>query len=232
MLLRSAARLLRGRRRPCAGALASGELYVGVPRSGDYAGLPGYVEVYINDDHPVFFGRILGQESAFVSTYAVAANGATGVGNVNGNSLVAFDPASCGAGQINGNGQVNITNLGDPGEPGGFVYVNSLCGIDPPGGSADDTCNNSGTGGFTMNGNPSSSDDRAPLRPRDMRHEPGSMGRATRPRVRRRSRTGSSAWWNPASRASRSGAGRHAPRAAPCSPPARAAASLHELRRR
>ena len=139
----------------CAAALASGDLYVGVPRSGDYAGLPGYVEVYINDDHPVFFGRILGQDTAFVSTYAVAANGATGVGNVSSNALVAFDPASCGAGQINGNGTVNITNVGDPDEPGGFVYVNSLCGIDPPGGSADDSCNNSGAGGFTMNGNPS-----------------------------------------------------------------------------
>ncbi len=103
----------------------------------------------------MFFGRLLGQATAAVSTSAVAANGASGVGNPSGNALVAFDPASCGAGQINGNGQVNITNLSSPGTPGGFVYVNSLCGVDPPGGSDDDICNNSGAGGFTMNGNPS-----------------------------------------------------------------------------
>jgi hypothetical protein len=139
----------------CQNARDDGDLYVGTPRSGDYAGQAGYVEVYINEEHPVFFGRIFGQNAAFVSTTAVAANGGTGVGNVNANSLVALDPVSCGAGQINGNGEVNITNLSGTG-PGGFVYVNSICGIDPPGGSADDACNNSATGGFTMNGNPSS----------------------------------------------------------------------------
>jgi putative Flp pilus-assembly TadE/G-like protein len=138
----------------CGAARAAGDLYVGTPRAGDYAGDTGAVEVAIEAEHPAFFGRIFGQETASVSTYAVAANGATGVGNVNANSLVAFDPESCGAGQINGNGEVNITN--DTGGPGGFVYVNSLCGIDPPGGSTNDICDNSATGGFTMNGNPSS----------------------------------------------------------------------------
>lgn len=138
----------------CAAALASGGLYVGVPIHGDYIGDTSKVEVYINADHPVFFGRIFGQSKAWVSNFAVAANGATGVGNPSANSLVAFDPESCGAGQINGNGEVNITNLSGTG-PGGFIYVNSLCGIDPPGGSDDDACNNSGTGGFVMNGNPS-----------------------------------------------------------------------------
>jgi hypothetical protein len=137
----------------CAAALGSGDLYVGVPRSGDYAGMTGYVEVYINADHPVFFGRILGQSEAWVSTFAVAANGGTGVGNPNANALVAFDPVSCGAGQINGNGEVNITNMGEGG-PGGFVYVNSTCGIDPPGGTADDDCTNGdSTGAFQFSGN-------------------------------------------------------------------------------
>jgi hypothetical protein len=139
----------------CSSARGTGDLYVGTPREGDHVGDTGMVEVYINDDHPVFFGRIFGQSSAYVSTMAVAANGGTGVGNPNANALVAFDPVSCGAGQINGNGEVNITNLSESG-PGGFVYVNSLCGIEPPGGSADDVCNNSGTGGLVMNGNPSS----------------------------------------------------------------------------
>ncbi len=66
-------------------------------------------------EHEVFFGRLFGQSTASVATSAVAANGESGVGNASPNALVAFDPASCGAGQINGNGQVNITNLGDPG---------------------------------------------------------------------------------------------------------------------
>lgn len=139
----------------CTGARAAGDMYVGTPRSGGYAGDTGAVEVWINADHEVFFGRLFGQSTAFVSTGAVAANGASGVGNPSANSLVAFDPTSCGAGQINGNGEVNITNLSGTG-PGGFVYVNSICGVDPPTGSADDACNNTGDGGFVMNGNPSS----------------------------------------------------------------------------
>jgi Putative Flp pilus-assembly TadE/G-like len=136
----------------CTGALSSGDFYVGTPRSGEYAGLPGYVEVYLNYPHSVFFGRIFGQSEAWVSNLAVAANGATGVGNPNSNALVAFDPVSCGAGQVNGNGTINITNVGEEG-PGGFVYVNSSCGIDPPGGTADDDCNNESTGAFVFNGN-------------------------------------------------------------------------------
>ena len=139
----------------CQEARTAGDLWVGNPRDGDFAGSPGAVEVWMSAEHEVFFGRLFGQSTASVATSAVAANGDTGVGNASPNALVAFDPQSCGAGQVNGNGQVNITNLGDPGTPGGFVYVNSLCGINPPGGSDDDTCNNAGTGGFTMNGNPS-----------------------------------------------------------------------------
>jgi hypothetical protein len=138
----------------CTTARGEGNMYVGTPRSGEYAGDTGAVEVWINAEHPVFFGHILGQDEAWVSTSAVAANGASGVGNPSANSLVAFDPTSCGAGQINGNGTVNITNLGGTG-PGGFVYVNSICGIDPPSGSDDDACNNTGASGFVMNGGPS-----------------------------------------------------------------------------
>lgn len=138
----------------CLAARDAGDMYVGMPRSGDYAGREGFVEVWIKAEHPVFFGRILGQDEAWVSNFAVAANGGTGVGNANSNALVALDPVSCGAGQISGNGKVNITNVGGEG-PGGFVYVNSICGIEPPGGSADNSCNNTGTGGFVMNGSPS-----------------------------------------------------------------------------
>jgi Putative Flp pilus-assembly TadE/G-like len=138
----------------CQAARDAGDMYVGIPRTGDYAGRTGFVEVWINADHPVFFGRILGQDEAWVSTSAVAANGGSGVGNPSANSLVAFDPTSCGAGQINGNGAVNITNLSGTG-PGGFVYVNSICGVDPPSGSDDDACNNTGASGFVINGGPS-----------------------------------------------------------------------------
>jgi hypothetical protein len=139
----------------CDAAEAAGNMYVGYPIHGDFVGDTNKVEVWINADHPVFFGRILGQSEAWVATSAVAANGGSGVGNASPNALVAFDPTSCGAGQINGNGEVNITTPNTT-DPGGFVYVNSLCGIDPPGGSDDDACNNAATGGFTMNGNPSS----------------------------------------------------------------------------
>ncbi len=90
----------------------------------------------------MFFGRILGQDEAWVSNLAVAANGSSGVGNPNANSLVAFDPTSCGAGQINGNGEVNITNLSETG-PAGFVYVNSDCGTT---GADNDSCQDSPSG--------------------------------------------------------------------------------------
>jgi hypothetical protein len=129
----------------CQAARDAGEMYVGIPRTGDYAGRSGYVEVWINADHPVFFGRLLGRDEAWVSTFAVAANGGSGVGNPSANSLVAFDPETCGAGQINGNGEVNITNLSGTG-PGGFVYVNSICGVEPPGASDNDSCQGGGSG--------------------------------------------------------------------------------------
>ena len=139
----------------CAAALAAGDMYVGLPRSGPSAGRPGFVEVWINASHTVFFGRILGQSEAWVATAAVAANGGSGVGSVNANALVSFDPTTCGAGQITGNGQVNITKAGiTPPEPGGSIYINSICGIDPPGATADNSCQgSSGQGGLQFSGN-------------------------------------------------------------------------------
>ena len=125
------------------------DMYVGFPRSGDHVGNPGYVEVWIRADHPVFFGRIFGQAEAWVSNLAVAANGSSGVGNPSANSLVAFDPVSCGAGQINGNGEVNITNLSATG-PGGFVYVNSVCST--PGADNDSCQGSSGQGALQFSG--------------------------------------------------------------------------------
>ncbi len=115
----------------CLNALASGDLYVGDPISGPYSG-SGYVEVRISAQHVTFFGRILGLPSITVATSAVAANGGS---NVNANSLVALDPTSCGAGMISGNGVVDV---------GGYVYLNSICGIEPPYGIDNEQCDNDG----------------------------------------------------------------------------------------
>lgn len=94
-----------------------------------YGGNPYYVQVTIRSSHPSFFGRILGQSQATVSTYAVAAN-VKGYGN--SNSLVALDPNSCSSGVVTGGAHVTITPTIDPstGLPyvGGFVQVNSGCG--------------------------------------------------------------------------------------------------------
>ena len=119
-------------------------------------GMPGYVEVWINADHPVFFGRILGQAEACglhprpLPPTAPAASETRTPTPSSPSTRHRVAPARSTA-----TGEVNITNLERARHPGGFVYVNSLCGIDPPGGSDDDTCNNAGNGGFTMNGNPS-----------------------------------------------------------------------------
>lgn len=131
----------------CDAAQLSGELYVGPPTSGTYAGSSSHVEVRIDVDHPTLFGRVFGWPSIGVATSAVAANGG---GSANANSLVALDPATCGAGMLTGNGVIDV---------GGFVYINSLCGIDPPYGANDDQCSNEGGdendphGAMQINGN-------------------------------------------------------------------------------
>ena len=119
----------------CASALADDALLVvSPPTTGPFSGFAGYVQVTITDDHPVFFGRILGQTSATVRTSAVAAN------NVEGSytsSLHALDPTGCHAGQIQGTGgpssgaKVRIVPDIDPDTSlpftGGYVQVNSSC---------------------------------------------------------------------------------------------------------
>ncbi len=111
------------------------------PISGPRSGTPGYVQVIITSDHPAFFGRIFGQDTATVTTGAVAANTS---GNSNSNSLVALDPSNtCEGGKIQGNpggsgtgDKVQIIDPATGGLPtdGGYVYINSSCGgpISPP----------------------------------------------------------------------------------------------------
>jgi hypothetical protein len=128
----------------CAAALLpGGGLQVETPPiSGDYQGRSGFVQVIIHATHPLFFGRLFGQDTAFVSTGATAAN--TDDGGY-GSSLHALDPHGCDAGMIQGNGgpgtgaKVTIQPLIDPitGLPfeGGYVHINSDCDgpVDPPG---------------------------------------------------------------------------------------------------
>jgi len=142
----------------CAAALASGQLDVNYPPSGphagNFAGRPEMVQVVVQSDHPSFFGRIFGDDTATVTTGAVAAREGQ---SANSNSLVALDPVSCSAGFINGNGDVLIEPVTNPdtGSPfaGGYVHVNSEC---DPNGSFNDACSN-GNGAFKKSGNAGSS---------------------------------------------------------------------------
>jgi hypothetical protein len=112
------------------------------PASGPYAGDSGYVEVVLNSGHATFFSRVFGWGWMEVTTNAVAANasGSSGTGQ-----LVALDPTSCRAGQIRGNGVVDVE---------GSIYVNSD-GSGPPSciGAFDDACSG-GNGAFSFSGGP------------------------------------------------------------------------------
>ena len=119
----------------CNAAFTNGDLQVSSPpKSGDYVGMTGHVQVTIRASHPTFFGRIFGSDEAVVTTAAVAANTTE---NSYSSSLHALDPHGCEAGKIQGNGgpssgaKVSIVPLVDPdtGLPfaGGFVQINSDC---------------------------------------------------------------------------------------------------------
>jgi hypothetical protein len=126
----------------CAAAIAAGDLrVVSPPISGPYSGSPGKVQVIITAEHPSFFGRILGSDTATVRTDAVASNDAA---NSNSSSLVALKPDCSGgaSGQISGGGEVRIFPVSSA--QGGYVHVNSDCGS-----SFDDVCTN-GVGGTAL----------------------------------------------------------------------------------
>ena len=135
----------------CSTARAAGALSIHwPPASGPFAGNDGMVQVVIKEDHPSFFGRVFGRDTATVVSSAVAAREQT---SANSNSLVALHPDLCGAGKTNGNGTVTIQPAINPetGSPynGGFVHVNSTCNVN---GTYDNACSN-GSGAFKQAGN-------------------------------------------------------------------------------
>lgn len=110
-------------------------------QSGDFSGNQCCVQVEITSSHASFFGRILGQSQAFVSTSAVAAND---TGGSNPYSLIALDPnADCSSGKIGGNNSSNLKVT-----IAGGIQVNSTCGS----GTYDGQCSISGSGALQMNG--------------------------------------------------------------------------------
>ena len=137
----------------CPAARAAGDLQVlwppSGPHAGDFAGRPEMVLVVVRDSHPSFFGRVFGQDTATVTTGAVAARESV---SANSNSLVALDPDSCAAGKVHGNGRVVIEPVDNPntGQPysGGYIHLNSSCDS----GAYDNACSN-GSGALKKTGN-------------------------------------------------------------------------------
>jgi hypothetical protein len=136
----------------CVTAQAQGKLEVNWPPigplAGNFAGRQEMVQVVIREEHPSFFGRILGRSTATVTTSAVAARERS---SSNSNSLVALDPVSCAAGHVSGGGVVTIEPVdNEAGEPfsGGYIHINSSCS---PTGAYDNACG-SGDGALKKSG--------------------------------------------------------------------------------
>lgn len=135
----------------CDAARLAGELDIEwPPASGPFEGNGGMVQVVITADHPSFFGKIFGRDTATVSSLAVAAREQT---SANSNSLVALSKHDCAAGKTNGNGTITIDPVENPDTPGvdfngGYVHINSDCAT----GDFDDACSN-GSGAFKQAGN-------------------------------------------------------------------------------
>lgn len=110
------------------------------PANGPYAGQVGFVEVLLDGSHATFFSKVFGINSMPVTTNAVSGNIETTGG---GGQLVALDPTSCGAGQVRGNGVIEVE---------GSVYVNSDGSGPPPcPGPLDDQCQGA-NGAFAFGG--------------------------------------------------------------------------------
>jgi hypothetical protein len=116
------------------------------PTTGPYAGYSGYVQVRISKQHPSFFGRIFGQSTATVTTAAVAARER---GTANTTSIYVKDPESCPAMTVSGNSFIHIYPASGVSDSGGFVHVESNCGVEMF--SSNDACSN-GTGALKIDG--------------------------------------------------------------------------------
>jgi len=88
-----------------------------------FAGVPGHIQVVIDTNLPSFFSGVLGINTHRVATIAVAGN----IANYSiPYGLLALNPHACGAGQVGGNGTVNID---------ADVMVASDCSANPGSGS-------------------------------------------------------------------------------------------------
>lgn len=85
------------------------------PIQGPYANIKQFVEVDIHTDRPSFFAAVLGVLKQNVNAVAVAGNSP---GFSPPYSMLALDPTDCAAGQVGGNGDVNVE---------GPVVVDSSC---------------------------------------------------------------------------------------------------------
>jgi Putative Flp pilus-assembly TadE/G-like len=112
--------------------------------AGTKAGDHGYVQVIITRRHQNFFGVILGQPFAVVSTQAIAARKK---GTADTATVRVQDPSSCASMKVHGSAYMHVYPAPGVTAPGGFVYVASNCGA----GTSDDQCSNA-TGALKIDG--------------------------------------------------------------------------------
>lgn len=112
--------------------------------AGTKAGDHGYVQVVVSRRHNNFFGLILGQRYATVTTQAIAARKK---GSADTATIRVQDPTDCAAMKVHGSAYVHVYAAPGVTAPGGFVYVESNCGS----GTSDDDCDN-GTGALKIDG--------------------------------------------------------------------------------
>jgi Putative Flp pilus-assembly TadE/G-like len=109
-----------------------------------YMGDHGYVQVVISKRHDNFFGVILGQRFATVTTQAIAARKKSSADTA---TIRVQDASDCASMKVHGNAYVHVYPAPGVTAPGGFVYVQSNCGS----GTSDDACDN-GTGALKIDG--------------------------------------------------------------------------------
>jgi Flp pilus assembly protein TadG len=120
------------------------------PSGGAYAGDSRYVEVAIYRPHRSFFAGVVGITTINVTSGAVAANDTGAAGS---SSLVSLNPTDCSSGKLHGGGGTGGVYIfpatGVPPSSGGYVQVNSICGMANGG---NDNCMDGAQGGLTIAG--------------------------------------------------------------------------------
>jgi hypothetical protein len=119
-------------------------------QAGVYAGSTGHVEVTVTRPHDSFFAGVVGLRSFTISTSAVAA---FDTGPAGSSSLIALNDTKCSAAKLHGGGGAGgLYIFPAPGVTpgsGGYVQVNSICGV---ANGANDNCMDGSQGGLTING--------------------------------------------------------------------------------